>query len=167
MASKFTKDMEPKPTWRRYAAMAFVRNIVSPLRQWLGLPNLPKTTAQKRGRLGESFAAKHLRKHGYRVLVRNYLCPWGELDLVCRHEKTLVVVEVKTRSADSWGTPAEAVTPKKQRRIIRTTYHYLSELALRPPPPVRFDIVEVFWDGKRPSTCHVLRDAFELPDTDT
>ncbi len=113
--------------------------------------------------MGENFAAAFLKQQGYKVLVRNYSCPWGELDLVCRHEGVLAVVEVKTRGEGAWGAPAETVTRTKQRRIIRTTYHYLHELGDTPAPPVRFDIVEVFWVVDRPHSARLLSSAFELP----
>ena len=94
-------------------------------------------------------------------MVRNYRSRWGEIDLVCRHKKTLVFVEVKARSPESWGTPAEAVTPSKQRRIMRTAYAYLEEIKLQ-DMPVRFDVVEVFLKGDASPDCRLIPAAFEL-----
>lgn len=96
------------------------------------------------------------------MLVKNYRGRWGEIDLVCRHEDTLVFVEVKARGINSWGTPAEAVTATKQRRIIRTAYEYLGELKTQ-DMPVRFDVVEVFLDADgEVSHCQLILSAFEL-----
>ena len=114
-----------------------------------------------RGDVGEAAACGHLKRQGYKPLVRNYRSRWGEIDLVCRHKDTLVFVEVKARSADSWGTPAEAVTPSKQRRILRTAYAYLEEIQLR-DMPVRFDVVEVFLKGDAEPECRLIPAAFEL-----
>src|SRR5438105_3790610 len=74
------------------------------------------------GREGERLAARYLRKHGYKILYRNFRAPHGgEADLVCRDKEseTLVFVEVKTRGGTGYGTPAEAVTADKQQLIIR------------------------------------------------
>jgi putative endonuclease len=117
---------------------------------------------RRRGRLGERAANRHLRKLGYRLLVRNYRSKWGEIDLVCRHQGVLVFVEVKARGLNSWGTPAEAVTASKQRKIIRTAYEYLSELKTQ-DMPVRFDVVEVFLDANaQAAKFQVIPAAFEL-----
>jgi putative endonuclease len=117
---------------------------------------------QRRGQLGEWAAARHLRQAGYKVLVKNYRGRWGELDLVCRHGDTLVFAEVKARGVNSWGTPAEAVTATKQRRVIRTAYEYLGELRTL-DMPVRFDVVEVFLnaDGEA-GRCELIPSAVEL-----
>ncbi|MDR1190945.1 MAG: YraN family protein [Verrucomicrobiales bacterium] len=117
---------------------------------------------QRRGKLGERAAERHLRQAGYKVLVKNYRGRWGELDLVCRHEGTLVFVEVKARGPNSWGTPAAAVTATKQRRVISTAYEYLGELKTQ-DMPVRFDVVEIFLgaDGEV-KRCQIIPSAFEL-----
>jgi putative endonuclease len=48
----------------------------------------------------------------------------GELDLICRRGAELVVVEVKTRTDDSFGTPAEAVGPRKRRALMAAAAEY-------------------------------------------
>ena len=117
---------------------------------------------RRRGKIGEQAAARHLKKSGYKILVKNYRGRWGEIDLVCRHDDTLVFVEVKARGLNSWGTPAEAVTATKQRRIIRTAYEYLGELKTQ-DMPVRFDVVEVFLDANGEAMrCQTIPSAFEL-----
>src|SRR5829696_5629567 len=80
------------------------------------------------GREGERLAARFLRKHGYKILYRNFRAPHGgEADLVCRDKgtDTLVFVEVKTRRGGGYGTPAEAVTVDKQQLIIRGALAWL------------------------------------------
>lgn len=115
------------------------------------------------GRLGEQAAAAFLRKNGYKVLARNYGSRWGEIDIVCRHEQSLVFVEVKTRGENAWGTPAAAVTKSKQRRLILTAYAYLKELEDK-NIPCRFDVVEVYLNHGETPRCELLPAAFELPD---
>lgn len=65
------------------------------------------------GRAGEKAAREHLMLTGYKILATNYIAGGGELDIVALKKGVLVFAEVKTRSGDSFGTPAEAVGEKK------------------------------------------------------
>ena len=65
------------------------------------------------GLKGEKVAEKALKKQGYKVLVNNYVTPFGEADLVCEKNGSLFFVEVKTRSSNKFGTPAQAVDYRK------------------------------------------------------
>jgi putative endonuclease len=73
------------------------------------------------GALGEQVAVDHLRSLGLRVLTRNWRCRYGELDVIAADDaaRTVVFVEVKTRTSDQFGGVAEAVTPNKVRRLRR------------------------------------------------
>lgn len=93
-------------------------------------------------RWGEEAAAAFLRSLGYAVLTANYRCPAGEIDLVCRDGRTLVFVEVKTRSTRSAGWPEEAVDATKASRLRRAALHFLGTHRLG-PVPFRFDVVAV------------------------
>lgn len=94
------------------------------------------------GTAGEDLAAGWYRAAGYEVLDRNWRCPEGELDLVCRLGGTVVVCEVKARRSARFGTPAEAVTPAKQRRVRRLGARWLREHGIR-CREVRFDVAAV------------------------
>ena len=94
------------------------------------------------GRAGEELAAAFLVEKGLAVVERNFRCPGGEIDLICRDRGTLVFVEVKTRSGDVRGEPGEAVGRAKRRHIRRTAYQYLRELG-HPAVVYRYDIVEI------------------------
>ena len=96
----------------------------------------------RRGRLGERAARRQLSKAGLKFLYANYSSENGEIDLVFREGKTLVFVEVKTRSSESWSRPAAAVNGEKQRKLIATARDYL-RLLRHSDVPYRFDIVEV------------------------
>ena len=93
-------------------------------------------------RWGEEAAQAFLKQQGYAILYTRYRCPAGEIDLVCRHGRTLVFVEVKTRSTHSAGLPEEAVTPAKAQRLRRAARCFLQEHRLG-EVPVRFDVVAV------------------------
>jgi putative endonuclease len=98
------------------------------------------------GRYGEKVAARHLEERGWQVLDRNWRGTGGELDLVALDGDVLVAVEVKTRSGDGFGHPAEAVTPIKLRRLRRLTGEWLERhgrAAGRRFREVRVDVVAV------------------------
>jgi len=113
-----------------------------------------------RGRIGETAAAQALAARGYRVLARNLRLGRGELDLVCEHRGDVVFVEVKARRGAGFGTPAEAVTPRKQRALVALAARYLARSG-RADRTCRFDVVEVWLAaGDRVVRVDVLRDAF-------
>jgi putative endonuclease len=89
----------------------------------------------------ERLAEDYLRRHKLHPVARNHRCRHGEIDLVMRDGETLVFVEVRYRRSDRYGTPAETVNPRKQRRLAAAASHYLQ----RHPNmlPCRFDVVAV------------------------
>lgn len=97
---------------------------------------------QKLGAHGERLAARRYEELGFEVVARNWRCSAGELDLVLRGPGVLVFAEVKTRSSDRFGVPAEAVTPAKQRRIHRLAQRFCAETGER-ARALRFDVVSV------------------------
>jgi putative endonuclease len=76
------------------------------------------------GRAGEKAAADLLRRRGYEVVGAGFRARRGELDLVCRRGADLVVVEVKTRTDESFGTPADAVGSRKRRALMAAAAEY-------------------------------------------
>ena len=94
------------------------------------------------GRYGENVAAAHVAAEGWRVLDRNWRATGGELDIVALDGDVLVVVEVKTRSGDGFGHPAEAVTAVKLARLRRLTGQWLASHDAR-PASVRIDVIAV------------------------
>ena len=92
---------------------------------------------------GEEFAARWYERHGYVVAERNWRCRAGEIDLILRRGREVVVCEVKTRSSDRYGTGAAAVDWRKQRTIRRVTAAYLSQREGRAPSGIRFDVAVV------------------------
>jgi putative endonuclease len=73
------------------------------------------------GAMGEALAVDHLTKMGLRIVTRNWRCRYGELDVIAVDEstRTLVFVEVKTRTGDGFGGLEHAVTPRKVARLRR------------------------------------------------
>lgn len=95
---------------------------------------------QSLGRRGEDAAAAYLERIGYTIVERNWQTKAGEIDLVALDGPTVVMCEVKTRRSIRKGTPEDAVTPTKQRRICRLADAYLQHAGLT-DVPVRFDVV--------------------------
>ena len=93
------------------------------------------------GRRGEEAAARYLAAKGYRLLHRNWRCRLGELDIVAEDEGTIVIVEVRTRAAHGrFGTPAESVDIRKQRKLAAVAQVYLAQTG-RQHAQVRFDVI--------------------------
>ena len=97
---------------------------------------------QALGLEGETRACQVLEARGYRILQRRYRTRFGELDIVARHDQTVVFVEVKTRRGSNYGDPAGSVTTEKQRRLVAMAVDYLARHALT-RTPARFDVVTV------------------------
>ncbi len=95
------------------------------------------------GAWGEAVATDYLEKQGCRILSRNYTCRYGELDLVAQQGEFLLFVEVKARSGRSWDTPAQALTRKKQEKLLLAAQTYLQEHPTTLQP--RFDLIQVFF----------------------
>jgi putative endonuclease len=112
---------------------------------WRGL--CPKPTL---GQRGEAAAARYLRRLGYTIVASGQRMRRGEIDLVAVDGRTLVFVEVKTRTSDQAGQPAEAVDEAKQRRLTRLALAYLRRHDLL-DCPVRFDVVAVTWPDRQRS----------------
>jgi putative endonuclease len=103
------------------------------------------TTARQKsalGAYGETLAARHLVDQGMVLLDRNWRCELGEIDLVLRDGRVLVVCEVKARSSSAFGSPLEGVTEQKAARLRRLAARWLAAHDLR-PAEVRIDIVGV------------------------
>ncbi len=96
------------------------------------------------GQRGEAAAARYLWWRGYAIVARNYRSLRNEIDLIAVHRGTVVFVEVKTRSSHQAGHPWEAVTPIKQRRLVRAALAYLRRHDLL-ECATRFDVISVTW----------------------
>lgn len=94
------------------------------------------------GRYGEDVAAEHLLREGLQILARNWRCPTGELDIVARDGSALVICEVKTRRSSAFGAPAEAVGPRKLRKLRELALRWLDEQHIH-VPEVRFDVIAI------------------------
>ncbi|MGD8379049.1 MAG: YraN family protein [Gammaproteobacteria bacterium] len=111
-----------------------------------------------RGRNAEDRALAFLKARGLRPVARNWRARTGELDLVMEDRGTLVIVEVRARRSDRFGSAAESVGPRKQGRLIRTAQAFLQ--ARGRSEPVRFDVVAI--SGSTPERVQWITNAFEV-----
>jgi putative endonuclease len=117
-----------------------------------------KDVRRQMGAAGEDLAAAALKKQGYKILERNWRSPLGEVDLIAKHGRFLVLVEVKTRRTLNFGGPREAVSPAKQARLRRLAEYYIREKRLQ-EMPVRFDVVGIIMAETGPQV-EVISNAF-------
>jgi putative endonuclease len=117
-----------------------------------------KDPRRQLGDAGEDLAAAALKKQGYKILARNYTTPLGEIDLIARHRRELVFIEVKTRKSLRYGEPQDAVSPAKQARLRRLADYYLKRQRLG-EVPVRFDVVGITLLADNPK-IEIIQNAF-------
>lgn len=111
------------------------------------------------GAIGEELACQFLRRRGFKILARNYVCPIGEIDLIARDGQTLVFVEVKARRSETAGEPLESITCHKRIQIVRCAKYYLTRFSLH-DRPCRFDAVSVKITAAGDVSVDAVRDAF-------
>ena len=111
------------------------------------------------GRAGEKAAADLLRSRGYEVVGTGFRARRGELDLVCRRGGTLVVVEVKTRTGGAFGTPLEAVGPRKRRAMMAAAAEYRALAGWR--GPIRFAVVGMTVQPAGGLRAELIEDPFD------
>ncbi len=115
--------------------------------------------SQTLGLVGEELAFHHLAHQGYKILLRNYECPLGEIDLIAKEKGALVFIEVKTRSSLSMGQPLESVTFRKRAQIVKCAKYYMKRYGIK-NLPCRFDAVSILiLPGQEPQ-IDVIQDAF-------
>lgn len=113
------------------------------------------------GKDGEVYAMAMLEKKGYTIEEKNLRTPFGEIDCIARQGKTLCFIEIKTRSSDAFGYGSDAVTKRKQQRIIRAARYCLMNKVFE-AKYYRFDVIEIFFDPQTREfvDARLITDAF-------
>lgn len=112
------------------------------------------------GNLGEERAQAYLRNKGYHILQTNWHIGKLELDIIAKKDDWLVIVEVKTRSTETFEHPEEAITIRKIRNIITATHEYILQFDWK--GETRFDVISVIPHGQEFIIEHI-EDAFLAP----
>ena len=100
--------------------------------------------SREKGRLGEQIACNYLEKKGIKIIKRNYLTKYGEIDLIGFEKKTIIFIEVKLRNNISFGLPVEAVSDSKRRKIYNVAQEYLLN-NISDYKGCRFDILSILY----------------------
>ncbi len=111
------------------------------------------------GALGEQFAARYLRYNKYEIKAANFKTYTGEIDIIALKDGVLCFIEVKTRQIGGMTAPADAVNIHKQENIKSAASVYMNKWA---PDfkEFRFDVLEVFVDGKQLQKLNHIENAF-------
>jgi putative endonuclease len=131
-------------------------------RQTIIVPQSVSAKMQKKelGKRGEEIAIRFLKKKGYRILIRNYVCKLGEMDIIAREKDTLAFIEVKTRTSTTFGPPQLAVNSTKQMQLSKVALYFLKEKKLE-EVKARFDVVAILL-GPKGEEIELIKDAFDL-----
>ncbi len=114
---------------------------------------------QTLGAFGEAYARGLLARRGYRIVASNVRLPSGEIDIVAQDGDCLVVIEVRTRRGDRFGSPEESITRTKAQRLVSLGHEYL-ESSGSPNVTWRIDVVAVEVDrAGKVSRAQVIQNA--------
>ena len=121
-----------------------------------------KYSTKQIGNKGEDYTVKYLKKHGYKILERNYLKRFGEIDIIAENKEYLIFVEVKTRNSNAMIRGGEAVNYRKRQCLIKTALSYLAENNI--DKFCRFDVAEVYLynDTLKLESLNYIENAFSL-----
>lgn len=114
-----------------------------------------RVETKKWGALAENFAARFLQERGYKILARNFVSRFGEIDIVALDNDILVFIEVKARWSRKFGLPEEAVTSHKLYKIRRTG-EYFSILHPELPKKLRIDVVSLEIEGGKVTSSKTI-----------
>lgn len=114
----------------------------------------------KAGVWGEIYTARYLRDNKYEILTTNYICSFGETDIVAQKGGKLHFIEVKARDVDTLTRPADAVDENKQTRLRLTANHFMTVFGKECVSV--FDVSEVYLDADyKLVKLNYIPDAFE------
>lgn len=108
---------------------------------------------KQQGQYGEDLACKYLTGLDYEIVERNYLIRGGEIDIVALDGETTVIVEVKLRGSDEFGSAVESITTSKLRSLVKTCKFYALEKNVR--GGLRIDLIAIDFVNGKPRIEHI------------
>ena len=108
----------------------------------------------------EKLAADYLKSQNLEILVQNFNCKMGEIDLICLEKDTVVFAEVRFRNTLLYGGPKGSITYLKQRKIIKTAQYFLKTKPKMADLPCRFDVLAVTLNANEPN-IEWIQNAFQ------
>lgn len=116
-----------------------------------------------KGNTGEDLACQFLEKEGYEIVLRNFSCIHGEIDIIVTDGIELIFIEVKRKCQNKFGAPIDAITAKKIRHIYNTAKYYLY-ISNSFNTPIRFDAIEILdISGENLSIVHTQNIILDNP----
>jgi putative endonuclease len=100
-----------------------------------------------------------MKSRGYEVVGAGFTARRGEIDLICRRGGELVIVEVKTRTTEAFGTPAEAVGARKRRALAAAAAEY--RLLAGWKGPIRYAVVALVGKPEGGFESELIEDPFD------
>ena len=119
------------------------------------------STNKQIGRRGEDLAVEFLKENGYQILEKNFSTKLGEIDIIAQDHDTISFIEVKSRTDSTRGSPLEAITPFKRRKLSQAALLFLKQRNLF-EAKARFDVITIEKDALGQPTISFYKDAFEL-----
>ena len=110
------------------------------------------------GRAGEKAAAEFILQKGYEILDENWVSGKAEVDIIAYYAKTIIFIEVKTRSSEAFGYPEEFVSNAKQRLLEQAAQDYIEIMDHK--GEIRFDIISVLLTPDKQFKITHIEDAF-------
>jgi len=95
------------------------------------------------GKQAEESACRYLLENGLKLIEKNYKCRSGEIDLIMRHNDSIVFVEVRYRHNNRFGSGAESVVKRKQDKLISAALHYIQTHGKSARSASRFDVISI------------------------
>ena len=99
------------------------------------------------GKTGEEIGTQYLINNGYKLIIRNFRCRQGEIDIIAKDKDEIVFIEVKTRRNTNYGYPIDAVDKRKQKHILNASQYYVYKNKLE-KRKIRFDVIEIYKKDK-------------------
>lgn len=105
---------------------------------------------KEKGKAAEETASRFLQIKGLTLLMQNYTCHFGEIDLIMRDKDDIVFVEVRSRSRQEYGLACETINLAKQKKLIKSAVHFLQRKRWLDKVNSRFDIVAIQFVSDKP-----------------
>jgi len=105
------------------------------------------------GQRGEEIAVNYLVNKGFDIIERNYKWKNSEVDIICKKNNLLIVVEVKTRNSIALGEPYLSVTRSKQKQIIKVTNRFIELNDVQ--EEVQFDVISIILNQHQTKIEHI------------
>lgn len=104
---------------------------------------MPTGNSKHTGQQAEDSACRYLKMQGLSLIERNYSCTHGEIDLIMKDNSTTVFIEVRFRRDTRFGSGAESVDYRKQKKLLSTAAHYLQKNPKAAKGACRFDVISL------------------------